>query len=280
MDRNSQNNSADILAPISAHDKLSFEALRSSYNFRNISERRRIYSNLIVDDLKSIDDPTVLDIGCGSGMARDDSWQWAIKPHVGTYVGIEPDPGVVPADGLYDVVQNATMETATLEPNSIDLAYSWMVMEHVEHPVEFCKEVYRVLKPGGSYYFATPNKRHYFTIMARLFNLVRLDEVVLSMIHKKEKLDDYHYPVQYRFNSESDVTQAAESVGFQKPEFAYIEVEGPIKYFPGPTKVVFHALAWKRTIVKSPQSLLTMIGRITKPNTEANQKTDRTAIPA
>lgn len=271
MNSNLQENQSKILEPIAPNDNLSFEELQASYNFRNISERRRVYSKLIVDELKDVSNPTVLDIGCGSGMARDDSWQWAIKPHVGKYIGIEPDPSVVPADGLYDHVQNATMETADLEDESVDLAYSWMVMEHVENPIAFCEKMYRILKPGGSYYFATPNKKHYFTIMAQLFKQIRLDEVVLSMIHKQEKLDDYHYPVQYKFNSEADISSVAEATGFQTPEFAYVEVQGPIKYFPGPTKIVFHALAWKRTKIRRPQVLLTMLGRLTKPSAGVNQ---------
>ena len=96
-------------------------------------------------------------------------------------------------------------------------------------------------------------------------NAVRIDEWVLSMIHKQEKLDEYHYPVQYKFNSESAVTNAAKSAGFERADFAYIEVQGPIKYFPGPTKLLFHTLAWKRTVLRNPKLLLTMFGRLTKP---------------
>ena len=65
------------------------------------------------------------------------------------------------------------METADLPENYFDLAYSYMVMEHVADPVGFLKALVKCLQPGGVYVFLTPNKRHYFTITAsfRVFDL-------------------------------------------------------------------------------------------------------------
>lgn len=257
--------SREQLAAQKPNDNLSFGELQEAYNFRNVSDRRRVFANLIVKDLESRTDPVVLDIGCGCGMARENTWQWAIKPHVSEYWGIEPDPGVKPAEGLFDHTQNALMEDADLPDNSIDLAYSWMVMEHVADPEAFCKRLYRALKPGGTYFFSTPNINHYFTFVARFLKQLRIDETVLSMIRKQDDLDEYHYPVQYKFNSQHAVADVATKVGFEKPEFVYVEVDGPRNYFPGPTKPLFHALAWKRTKIRRPEVLLTMLGRITKP---------------
>ena len=256
--------SNECLAPQATNDSLNFSELQGSYNFRNISDRRRVFVRQIVDDLRSRIKPTVLDIGCGCGMARENSWQWAIKPHASNYWGIEPDPSTSPEAGLFDHSQHALLENAELEDESIDVAYSWMVMEHVEDPEAFCSRLYRALKPGGTYYFSTPNIRHYFTFTARFLKKMNVDEWVLAMIRKQD-LDEYHYPVQYRFNSESQVNDIAKRTGFQSAEFAYIEVEGPVKYFPGPTKLLFHALAWKRAVIQQPNCLLTMFGKLTKP---------------
>jgi len=47
-----------------------------------------------------------------------------------------------------------------LPDNTIDVAYSFQVMEHI-HPddvIEQLKDLYRVLKPGGVYYCITPNR--------------------------------------------------------------------------------------------------------------------------
>ncbi len=257
--------SQKLLTPQADHDGHSFQQLQLAYNFRNISDRRRVFTNLIVQELKSRANPTVLDIGCGCGMARENSWQWAIRPYAGTYLGIEPDPNMVPAQGLYDQTQTAVMETSRLPENSVDVAYSWMVMEHVENPVAFCEKLYSVLKPGGVYFYSTPNIKHYFTFVAKFLKQLKIDEMVLNMIRKQEQVEDYHYPVQYKFNDERTVAEVANQVGFDQPQFAYVEVEGPINYFPGPTKLLFHALAWKRTKIQRPDALLTMMGRIQKP---------------
>lgn len=265
LPRGSAEFSDGLLAPIMPNDQMSFDELSSAYNFRNVSERRRVFANLIVADLKQRQNPTVLDIGCGAGMARESDWQWAIKPHVNRYVGLEPDPNMVPDEGLFDETQNALMEDAKLEPNSVDIAYSWMVMEHVAEPESFCKTLYDALKPGGTYYFSTPNIRHYFTFTAQFLKQLKIDEAVLSMIRKEDDLEEYHYPVQYKFNSEPQIAKIASAVGFEAPQFAYVEVEGPINYFPGPTKALFHLLAWKRTKLRTPDRLLTMMGKITKP---------------
>jgi len=125
----------------------------------------------------------------------------------------------VPDAGIFDQTQTATMESSELPPESVDVAYSWMVMEHVVNPVEFCEAVYRALKPGGSYFFSTPNSKHYFTIVANLCKNLKIDEAVLSLIRKQEDLDDYHYPVQYKFNSEPMIDEVAKQVGFEAPEY-------------------------------------------------------------
>jgi SAM-dependent methyltransferase len=49
-----------------------------------------------------------------------------------------------------------------LPDNTIDVAYSFQVIEHI-HPddvIEQLKDLYRVLKPGGLYYCITPNRLH------------------------------------------------------------------------------------------------------------------------
>jgi len=42
--------------------------------------------------------------------------------------------------------------------NSFDMAISVSVLEHVDNPVNFLKEIYRVLKPGEIFYLAFPNR--------------------------------------------------------------------------------------------------------------------------
>ena len=43
---------------------------------------------------------------------------------------------------------------------SFDAVISWEVMEHLENPFHFVREIARVLKPGGLFLFSTPNIQH------------------------------------------------------------------------------------------------------------------------
>ena len=65
-------------------------------------------------------------------------------------------------------------------------------------------------------------------------------------------------------NGERQIAACVEPLGFKPPEFVYVESEGPIGYFPKPTRFIYHALAAKRNVIKNPRSLITLIGRITK----------------
>jgi SAM-dependent methyltransferase len=44
-----------------------------------------------------------------------------------------------------------------LEENSVDIAISLAVIEHLESPESFMSEIFRCLKPGGLVYISTPN---------------------------------------------------------------------------------------------------------------------------
>ena len=157
------------------------------------------------------------------------------------------------------------MENALSPENSIDVAYSFLVMEHIENPEAFMQSLFRCLKPGGVYYFVTPNGKHYFTRIARLLRVLHLSELVLRMIRPPEEIEKYHFPVQYLFNDVDSIGEMVARLGFFPPQFAFLEKIGAPDYFPGPTKVLFHLLALKRQLIKNPDCLLTMIGRIQRP---------------
>ena len=237
--------------PQAPNDDLSFEGLAARYNFRRTSVDSRVFTRLIIKECdKQHGDACVLDIGCGCGITRHSSYQRAIRKHAHSMWGLEPDPEVHPDDNLFDRYECSTMEDAELPPNSVSVCYSAMVMEHVVDPDEFLAAVFRCLKPGGTYLFITPNGRHYFTRIASFLRRLRADEIVLRLIRKKEKIERYHYPVQYRFNRERQIAACAERAGFLPPEFCYLEAQGPKNYFPRPLRFIFHALAAKRRFIR------------------------------
>ncbi len=256
----------DPLAPVAAHDSLPFAQLSRSYNFENVSGRGLLLARLVAEacEQRAGQRPIrVVDIGCGNGIERQERYQWAIRERLDEYWGVEPDPGITPPPGLFTTYRNATLETAALPANHFDVAYSFMVMEHVADPEAFMRALGRCLRPGGVYIFVTPNGRHYFARTASVLRRLRLDELVLRLTVGRAA-DEYHYPVQYRFNGERRIREIARETGFDPPEFAYFEVHGPIGYFPKPLRFVYHALQAKRRFIRRPESLLTMVCQVRK----------------
>lgn len=247
-------------------DDLPFAELARQYNFLNISSYPRVMTNLIVKEVQQYAGaPRVLDIGCGHGLGRNVDLQWEIKQASDELWGIEPDTSVHPTQGLFDNFQHALLESADLPPNSIDVAYSSMVMEHVSDPDSFFNAVKACLKPGGIYLFLTPNAQSFVPRMTKIAHNLRIDEILLRMIRGKQQVEQYHYPVEFRCNTVARMNHIANRLGFDSPEFAFIEGHGSRTYFPGPLRLLYNGLTVKRRWIKTPQSLTTLICRLVKP---------------
>ena len=243
-----------------------FESLAATYNYLTIKSFAQTFADVVVGEADKRGERScrILDIGCGSGIARETSHQWRIKDHAADYWGIEPDEGIEAIPGLFDHFQYALMETADLPAESFDIAYSSMVMEHVADPVAYLTAVHRCLKPGGSYLFVTPNANSFVPWATKVLHALRVDEMVLLMIQGKQKVEEYHYPVQFKCNTEAQLDRLAEATGFAPPEYVYVEGHGAQNYLRGPLRPIGRFLAWKRRRVQRPDNLATLICRMTK----------------
>jgi len=253
---------------------LAFERLANDYNFLNISSYGLVLTKLIVEEIEarvaSGAPCRVLDVGCGCGIGRQASYQWAIREQLSTnhdqseYWGLEPDVGVTADAGLFDNYQHALMETAELPENHFDVAYSSMVMEHVADPPAFLAALSRCLKPGGVYLFATPNARSFVPWMTKLLHKLKIDELALRLVRGAQEIEEYHYPVQFLFNSPRQIARYASEYGFEPPRCAFIEGAGAYSYFRGPLKVLKWPLMTKRKLLQRGDRLATLIGRMQK----------------
>lgn len=256
----------DLIRPRWPHDGLRFAELSRAYNFANTSDDRLLLTRMILEELEGKPAPTrVVDVGCGKGIGLENGYQKIIAKHCTELWGLEPDTGITPEPGIFSNFQHALMETAVLPEGSFDAAYSFMVMEHVADPVGFLKAVHKALKPGGSYYFVTVNKRHYFTLAAATMRSLKIDELMLRVLRGKQNVEDYHYPTVYKANKPEQIDELARQTGFEAPEYVFTETEGPAPYLPGPLKLVLWTMQAKRRMLKNPKVLLRLVARLRKP---------------
>ena len=125
----------------------------------------------------------ILDIGMGYGF-----YDIILKEHYGLDVtGLEleeniPAYSLLPkAHGISVIAGHLGMNPSPVKDNSFDIIILAEVIEHLRiSPLRAMKEIYRMLKPGGTLFLTTPN-------IARLPNIVSLMISFPSLISQKMK---------------------------------------------------------------------------------------------
>ncbi len=207
---------------------------------------------------------SILDIGANDGgFCPEVSW---IAAHARKLAGVDPDRTKLERNPFVSERYYATLEDAAIPPESFDVLYSIYVFEHVVDEERFIAAASRILRPGGSMYFITPNGHHYFAFLARLFSHLRIQRHVLEMVKDKELVESYHYPAVYRLNKPKDIERIGRKHGFEFFEYRYCELYREIaNYFPGPLKVF--PWLWEEAVKATGREdrLLNLMGRMIKP---------------
>lgn len=100
----------------------------------------------------------LLELGCGEGRGIG-----VIRELVKTYLGIDKIDTVI--GRLASGFQNCSFKQMIFPPltgiddNSFDSILSFQVIEHIKMDEEFLREIFRVLKPGGTAMLTTPNRK-------------------------------------------------------------------------------------------------------------------------
>jgi SAM-dependent methyltransferase len=144
--------------------------------------------------------------------------------------------GLPPTDNFQLLLYNGI--DVPLPDNSIDLAYSYQLIEHI-HPddvVDQLRELYRVLKPGGMYYCITPNR------LSGPHDISRYFDHEASGLHLKE------YSI-------SDLVKLYRQIGFRR-----VWVERMIKSHRWPSPIL-PAMALERVVECLPWGLRVRLTR-------------------
>jgi 2-polyprenyl-3-methyl-5-hydroxy-6-metoxy-1,4-benzoquinol methylase len=155
-------------------------------------EFKRVYN--LICKLRDDKEASVLDYGCGSGYGA-----YLLREYYSKVVGIDVSIDAIDycktkyvMTGLsYSVINGVELP---FEPNSFDLVTSIQVLEHiaVDQVKNYIKNIYLLIKPGGSAIITTPNAYNYFNNFSgnpfhkHEYTLVEVRALIASVINEDE----------------------------------------------------------------------------------------------
>lgn len=178
-----------------------------------------------------------LDVGCGHNivpewaMPREE--QAALVRRAAYLVGADVDDSIGEHSLLTHRVQ-ALGGQLPFRDSTFDLVTANMVVEHVSDSDGFLMDIFRVLRPGGSFLFVTPNLLSPLMYVSHRFPDGAKRRIVWVLEGRKEA---DHFPSFYRMNEVSAINNAARHAGFQIRELKLIGSVGEFGHF-GPLSLV------------------------------------------
>lgn len=220
---------------------------------------------IFYDWIRELALPSYRVLNLGAGPATRNTKR-NLRGTVSELVGADFDAVVLDNDEL-DRAYVIESGKIPIDDGYFDLIFSDWVVEHVEHPEEFLSEVHRLLKPGGSFLFRTPNKHHYTALVSR-FTPHWFHKKVANQARRLGKDAHEPWPTFYRMNSRRRLRQLARNAGFGTVEMRMVEFE--------PAYLRFHfvpfllGIVYERAVNSSDlfQGIrVNILGRFQKPQT-------------
>lgn len=172
---------------------------------------------------------TALDIGAGGGLPKGIA---SIRARAGRLIGVDPSPAIYSHPDLDEKICR-TFEGAELPDECVDVAFAYNVVEHIARPLPFVQQAYRLLRPGGWFFFLTPNRHHPFALLSRGMEVLGFKPLMRRLVARGAdgEFGVNDYPAYYRMNCQSAALPLAQSAGFREVHWFYIG-SGWKHYFP------------------------------------------------
>lgn len=204
----------------------------------------------------------VLNLGAGPATGNPVR---TLRGEVAWVAGADVDPCVLDNPELDEAVLIAGGRLPFPDA-AFDLVLSDYVFEHVRAPAPFLAEAARVLRPGGTLVFRTPNLAHYVAAVsaltphaahARLANAVR----------RNPAGSQEPWRTCYRMNRVGQLRRLGQAAGFERLEVEMVETEPVYLRFFAPLFLL--GVAYERLVNSSPLLAplrANIFGRFTKPS--------------
>lgn len=184
-------------------------------NFYESGQYRQVYDNTIDVNtfLKKYDDDQIPrihrigihnlrgkvigDFGCGGGSFLD-----IVRGVADQTIAIEPFQYY--HSSLKDRGHKVFQWGKDVPEEMLDLAVSFDVIEHIEDPITFLKEIYSSLKPGGEAHLVTPNRNE-----------------ILMQLHKEQFSCFFYRTAHFWYFDRGSLTWTAHEAGFVDIEVTY-----------------------------------------------------------
>ena len=191
---------------------------------------------------------TWLDLGCGHQLLPG----WRAEEEVRLVhgckmlVGFDYDMDALKMHRNLHYKARGTVSGLPFKDSCFDLVTANMVIEHLDKPEGQFREVARVLKPGGTFIFHTPNALGYVTMLARLIPGIVKEKLAYVFDGRKE--EDV-FETYYRANTHRCIEQLSQRTDFKVLKVRSLATDAAFAVVP---PLAFLELLWIRLLLTTP----------------------------
>ncbi|MEJ5312340.1 MAG: class I SAM-dependent methyltransferase [Anaerolineae bacterium] len=192
------------------HYRRRYAALKPGWEHATARFQRRIAARLTPNS-------RVLDLGCGRGGVVE---RLGVT---GRWCGCDPDWRSLEEHRTVDLPRSQVLsERLPFADAVFDMVVASWVLEHLPQPLVTWREIARVLRPGGRFFFLTPNRDHPIPrASAWLARLRTVQAPLVNAIYGRAAADTF--PVHYRANTFETLERLALQTGLRLVQLEWVD---------------------------------------------------------